>query len=85
MKKLVLALLLSVALAACSAPKAALEHCRDSIAVNRGHLRDKALSADAKLVAESNLDAWCVQLNSLDGTPLPEDVGRRVAARRAAK
>ena len=84
MKKLALALCLA-ALAGCAVPKAAVDHAKDSISVNRGHLRDKALGADAKLVAESNLDAWCVQLNSLDGTPLPDDVGKRVAARRPAK
>lgn len=59
-------------------PIAAIHQAEREQAIQRGHTRDESLPEEARAVARDGLDAWSVQLELLDGRPLPPDVAERM-------
>lgn len=73
--------LLPLLLLGCGVPQKAIDHaekCRDQ---SKGHMNDEQLPAQARTIGRVNYDSWCVQLESLDGRPLPPDVAERAGPR----
>jgi len=64
----------------CSHPTA-VKSLKDAIAINQGHMGDKALPQEARLIAQDNYDLDNQVLYSLTGDPLPSDTAQRMKDR----
>lgn len=64
----------ALAFGGCAAPEQALKQARTQGAINAGHVRDRTLPRQARLVAQDNMDAWNAQHYTLTGRFLPDDV-----------
>lgn len=66
-------------------PAGAIHQAEREQAISRGHAQDATLPWEARAIAEDALDAWSVQLELLDGRPLPPDVAERLGAWRPSE
>jgi len=83
----VVLLVLSLSLGGCCSCKEAESAVRDAISVNKGHMEDKDLPAEAHAVAQDNYDLdWKILfgIGAIKETEIPKDVRDRQAAREAA-
>lgn len=55
-----------------------VQFIRAAQAVNKAHMEDLRLPLEARLIAQDAYDDWSVLRFSADGTPIPEDVQRRL-------
>ncbi len=87
MKKLLLVLVLSLFLVGCKGLTPTAEKVlRDGISVNKGHMNDKKLPQEARLIAQDNHDlGWALLFHQGVEETLPEDVRARKDARDKAK
>ena len=82
MRRMILAIIIVVFIAGCCTHPDVEKALKDAIAVNKGHMNDKALPEEARLIAQDNHDfLWQIRYG-LTGDDLPEDVQGRMDARK---
>jgi len=85
MRRMILTIIIVVCIAGCCTGHPMVEKAlKDAVAVNKGHMNDKALPEEAKLIAQDNYDFDWQILHVLTGEELPKEVKARMDARKGA-